>query len=430
MTAPETSTARYLRRGGLAVIAIGLGGFAADYALNIGLSRLLDPHEYGDFKVARTFAAFFGAAVLLGGDRAAPKVLAGVLERRETGRAWEYLRFYLRIGLGLSALVIAVTWLASLWHVGSQDPAHHHAVAWLVVCVPFLAVGALASRTLQSVRRPVLAALPWRVGLPALILLALVALAWTRSGLHLVEALGASIAATAMITAWQAWDAHRHALPELRRAPAAAEPRSWLAASLPMMGFFLVTVALAQSDLYFLEILGDEHEVGLYAAAETTAHFLILIQTTVVGLMAPLLSTALEAGGDAPAVIHRRGQRVMLAGLVPALALLVVAGEPILALFGDAYVQAEPELHLLLVANFAWATAALTGLWLQYTGRGHAVVVVAAVTLAIDSALNLVLIPRYGMRGAAASTAATLTLAAVALVIARRKVPVRGARPS
>jgi O-antigen/teichoic acid export membrane protein len=423
-----TGVSTYLRRGGLAMIAIGAGGFAADYALNIGLSRLLDPHEYGDFKVARTFAAFFGAAVLLGGDRAAPRALAGVLARREWSRAWEYLRFYLRIGLGLSALVVALTWLASLLHVGHSDPEHHHAIAWLAVCVPFLAVGALASRTLQSAQRPVLAALPWRVGLPLLILAVVGAVAWLRPSIELTEVLLASIAATVAITAWQGWDARRAALPELadlRRDPAVAQPRRWLATSLPMMGFFLVTVALSQSDLYFLEALGDEHEVGLYAAAETTAHFLVLIQTTVVGLMAPLVSLALETGGEAPAATRRQGLRVMLTGLVPASVLLAAAGDPILGLFGGEYVQAEPELHLLLIGNFAWATAALAGLWLQYTGRGHAVVVIAAVTLALDSGANALLIPLYGMRGAAASTAVALSLAGLAVAIARRRLPVR-----
>lgn len=420
-----TGVSTYLRRGGLAMIAIGAGGFAADYALNIGLSRLLDPHEYGDFKVARTFAAFFGTAVLLGGDRAAPRALAGVLARREWSQAWEYLRFYLRIALGLSALVVALTWLASLLHVGHTDPEDHHALAWLAVCVPFLAVGALASRTLQSAKRPVLAALPWRVGLPLLILAVVGAVAWARPSIELTEVLLASIAATVVITAWQGWDARRAALPELARDPAVAQPRRWLATSLPMMGFFLVTVALSQSDLYFLEALGDEHEVGLYAAAETTAHFLVLIQTTVVGLMAPLVSLALETGGEAPAATRKQGLRVMLTGLVPALLLLAAAGDPILSLFGSEYVRAEPELHLLLVGNFAWALAALGGLWLQYTGRGHAVVVIAAVTLAVDSGLNALLIPLYGMRGAAASTAVTLSLAGLAVAIARRRLPVR-----
>lgn len=164
---------------------------------------------------------------------------------------------------------------------------------------------------------------------------------------------------------------------------------------------YALNVGLSQSDIYFLELLRDEHEVGLYAAAETTAHFLVLIQTTVVGLMAPMVSLALETGGEAPAATRRQGRRVMLAGLVPALVLLALAGRPILGLFGSAYVRAEPELHLL-------------------------------VTLAIDSGANALLIPLYGMRGAATSTAVTLSLAGLAVAIARRRVPARdptGSRP-
>jgi O-antigen/teichoic acid export membrane protein len=45
------------------------------------------------------------------------------------------------------------------------------------------------------------------------------------------------------------------------------------------------------------------------------------------------------------------------------------------------------------------------------------------VTLAIDSLLNVLLIPRFGMLGAAASTAVTLSLAGLSLVLARRRLP-------
>ena len=51
-------------------------------------------------------------------------------------------------------------------------------------------------------------------------------------------------------------------------------------------------------------------------------------------------------------------------------------------------------------------------------------ILVAAVTLVVDSIANALLIPHLGMRGAALSTAATLTLAAIALVLARRWVPI------
>ncbi|MEZ4589506.1 MAG: hypothetical protein R2909_24275, partial [Gemmatimonadales bacterium] len=279
-----TGLSSYLRRGGLALVAIGIGGFVADYLLNVGLSRALEPHAFGDYRVARAFAFFFGSAVLLGGDRAGPKALAGPLARGEPAAVWEYLRFYLRLSLALSLLVIAATWLIGALHVGAFDPRHHHALAWMVVTVPVLAAGALESRTLQSALFPVHAALPWRIGLPVLILAAVAGLRWAQPTVHLEQVVILSIVATLVVAGWQWWRTRRLALPELRRDPAVATPRRWLQASVPMMGVFLVTLALNQSDLYFLELLGAEHEVGFYAAAETTAHFLILVQTTVVAL--------------------------------------------------------------------------------------------------------------------------------------------------
>jgi len=413
----------YLRRGGLALVALGLGGFAADYGYNVGLSRLLSTHEYGDYKVAHAFAVFFGTLVLLGGDRAAPKALAGPLERGELVQAWEYLRFYLRLSIALSVVVIAVTWSASFLHVGTKDPLHHHALAWLVVSVPLLAAGALTSRTLQSARRPVLAALPWRVGLPVLLLVAIVLLARAVESVSLWQILVLAVGVVLVVAGGQWLLVRRVALPELKRDPRASEPRRWLATSVPMMGFFLVTLTLAQSDLYFLEILGDEREVGLYAAAQTTAHFLVLIQTTVVGLVAPLVSTAIESGGRGERETHRQAQRMMLTGLLPAAVLVALAGRPILSLFGPGYPQALTVLHLLLVGNFVWATAAIAGLWLQFTGRGPLMVVIAVATLAVDSVLNVLLIPDYGMGGAALGTAITLSLAGLTVLVARHRSP-------
>lgn len=416
-----TAISTYLRRGGLALVAVAVGGFAADFVLNVGLSRLLPAHEYGDYKVAHAFAAFFGVAVLLGGDRAAPKALAGPLAAGETARAWEYLRFYLRLGLALSAAVVVATWAASVLHFGTADPRGHHALAWMALAVPVHATGALASRALQSARYPVLASLPWRVGAPALFLL-LVGVASRRSGdVALPQVVLLAVATVVLVTGWQWWELRRRRMPRFDRDPAARTPRRWLTTSVPMMGAFLVTLALSQSDLYFLEVLGDEAEVGLYAAAATSAHFLLLIQTTVVGLIAPLVQPALETGPEAALDARRQGERLLLVGLVPAAAILVLAARPILSLFGAGYADAAPVLALLVAGNLTWAAASLSTLWLQYTDRGTVVVAVTVATLAVDSLLNAVLIPRFGMEGAAGGTAVTMTLAAAALVAARRR---------
>ena len=277
-----------------------------------------------------------------------------------------------------------------------------------------------AAAACKSARRPFLAAFPWRVGLPALILGGLLLTAWLHGAVALHHALLIALGAAAVVSGVQWWQLRRLELPELRRDPGARSSRQWLATSVPMMGAFLVTLALSQSDLYFLEWLGDEAEVGHYAAAATSAHFLLLIQTTVVGLMAPLLQPAIDRGPEAGRRALHQGQRLMLAGLLPTAVVLALAARPILSLFGPSYLHASTTLTFLLVGNATWSAAALSVLWLQYTRRGPAIVAIAAATLVVDSLLNAVLIPRYGMDGAAGGTAATMTLAALAVVVARR----------
>jgi len=411
----------HLRRGGLALIAIAVAGFAADFGLNVGLSHLLAAHEYGDYKVAHAFAAFFGVAVLLGGDRAAPKALSGPLATGETARAWEYLRFYLGIALALSAAVIAATWGASALHLGQLDPRGHHPVVWMSVAVPLYAAGALSGRALQSARFPVLASFPWRVVAPMLFLLLVGAAIWSQGAVGLPEVVTLAVATVAVVGAGQWWILRRLKMPRFERDPTFRAPRVWLTTSVPMMGVFLVTLALNQSDLYFMELLGDEAEVGHYAAAATCAHFLLLIQTTVVGVIAPLLQPALDAGPEEARATRRQGEHLMLLALVPAAVLLTAAARPILSFFGAGYPRAAPVLVLLVIGNSAWALASLSTLWLQYTNRGQVVVVVTLATLALDSLLNALLIPRLGMRGAAIGTAITMCLAAVAVVVARRR---------
>jgi O-antigen/teichoic acid export membrane protein len=113
----------------------------------------------------------------------------------------------------------------------------------------------------------------------------------------------------------------------------------------------------------------------------------------------------------------------MVGMALPLSLLLVFLGEPVLALFGAQYRVGHGVLQLLVVGNLGWALAALSALWLQYRGRAKVVLVVSVAALVVDSALNLLLIPRFGMVGAAAGTAATLLGGAVAVVAAHVRAP-------
>lgn len=63
----------------------------------------------------------------------------------------------------------------------------------------------------------------------------------------------------------------------------------------------------------------------------------------------------------------------------------------------------------------------VSSLWLRYRGQAGAVLGISVGALVLDAALNLALIPRDGMMGAAAGTAVVLALAAAGAIVVLRR---------
>lgn len=388
-------------------------GFAADYLFNLTLSNTLSSHEYGDYKVAYAFAALASVLILLGGDRVAPRLLAASLARGDNRSVWAFLRFYLSVALFLSLLVIAATYVAGVLHLGRVDVEGHHPLLMMSFVIPLIAVGALLSRILQSTRYLALSNLPWRIGLPllkiGLVLLFFLAL----QAVALWQVIVSGALAVCLIIAWQWHKIRQLGLIRLQRGPELFGGLQVLRLSVPMMLAMLITLGLNQIDLFMLELLGQEHEVGHFAAATTTAHILPVAQVTIAGLFLPLIGPALEQGVVQARALFWKGQCLIAVAVVLLALLLLAVGQWLLAFFGEDFLHAATALHYLIVAYAVWALAAFSSTCLQYAHQGSYVVGIGVLTLSLDAACNLWLIPKYGMDGAAMATLIAMCCAAV-----------------
>jgi O-antigen/teichoic acid export membrane protein len=384
------------------------------------LSNTLGAHAYGDFKVAYAFAFLCSVFVVLGGDRAAPKYLAGPLSRGDNRVAWEYMWLFVRVAAVLSAVVIALTVMVSALHLGEVAADEHHALAYLSFTVPLIAVGALLARLLQSAKLLSDALLPWRIGLPAVMIALLVGFgAFLELTLYGVMLIAGS--AVVVVVGWLWWRARRRGLLEIHRYPSLLNPRSTLAAAIPMMAAMVLTLALTNADLFLFEALGDEDEVGHFAAAAATAHWIFLAQMAVTSVFAPLIPLAMSAGGQLPRELFWRAQKWVVSAAA-LLGLVVMAFAPqLLSLFGAGFDHAATAVRLLTLAYVVSCLAAPSSIWLQYSGRGRTVVVIGVAALILDVAGNLLLIPSYGYNGAAAATAIAMAFYAAAIMLAMAK---------
>jgi O-antigen/teichoic acid export membrane protein len=90
-------------------------------------------------------------------------------------------------------------------------------------------------------------------------------------------------------------------------------------------------------------------------------------------------------------------------------------------LFGSAFTEGYPLLFILIIGVIARASVGPAESLLNMSGKQNICALLYAVTLAVNVGLNLVLIPRFGLMGAAFSTAFSMLLEAILLSTAVHK---------
>ena len=193
----------------------------------------------------------------------------------------------------------------------------------------------------------------------------------------------------------------------------------WLALqrqALPFGAFIIVLHLYSYADTIMLYVIRGDGETGLYNAAYRVYEGLANVGQILQTVLIPRLSRHYVANRAAYGRLARRG--LLAAGLLaPATAAagLLLGERAVVLLFGPAYASAGQVLQLLsigfvvvlpLCALYAVALSAGAGAWLLRTAVAGCVANVA---------LNLVLIPRFGMHGAAAATVAGEALSVAVL---------------
>ncbi|MCB1805306.1 MAG: polysaccharide biosynthesis C-terminal domain-containing protein [Candidatus Competibacteraceae bacterium] len=143
----------------------------------------------------------------------------------------------------------------------------------------------------------------------------------------------------------------------------------------------------------------------------------MLIQGTVTSLVMPLIGPAIDADAATSRATFWQGQRLILAILIPVTVVMGLAEKWIMTWFGTDYTVAYPALCWLLLAYFVWAVSSLSATWLHYIGHGKTAMLISAGALLADIILNILLIPHYGLTGAAIATAIAMTMAGTAMML-------------
>jgi O-antigen/teichoic acid export membrane protein len=173
----------------------------------------------------------------------------------------------------------------------------------------------------------------------------------------------------------------------------------------------VLSMALFRVDTLMLGAIAGSRGVASY----TVAYRLMETALFVAWAVGRSLFPAMARAGSGPALLRVGENALAAAGalLLPYGVLLLVEGERLLELvFGAEYGEdSVVSLRFLAFAPLAFALTYLTGFLLFAQGRKAQMVTTSAVGLIVNVALNVVLIPTYGARGASVATLVSYAVA-------------------
>lgn len=174
-----------------------------------------------------------------------------------------------------------------------------------------------------------------------------------------------------------------------------------------LTGSKLLRTLILTFDVILLSFMIGEAEVGVYSAAYRLCYLVLAIATAVQVAHLPSFARASVAGAGAVRDVSRTA--FLTSGIVGAPLVfggIVLAHPILLTLFGAEYTPGTAALRwLLLSMGFIFIRGNIHSLFVVFdrTRQEMRILVVAVV---VNIALNLLLIPRYAMTGAAFATAA------------------------
>lgn len=403
------------RRDAIAAFLVRLTSAALLYVSQIAMARWMGSTEYSVYVFVWTCVLMSGAIAHLGLSLG---IIRLIPVHREAARH-DLVRGLVNGGRAFAVVagtLFALVGLSGLWLFQHHVSSHYALAAYFaLVCIPLYAMTDVQDGIGRGSGWMAAALVPPYILRPILLLACMTAA--NAAGLSMVAA---TAMAAAIIATWatgliQALWINRQMAATFGSGPQAYAPRAWAAASLPLLAISGSEILLQNTDILVLSRYLTPTDVAIYFAAGKTMSLIMFVHYAVGSAMAPRFSSYKARGDD-------EGLRMAVRDAVnwtfwPSLAvalIILAAAKPLLSLFGPQFVAGYPVMTILVLGFLVRAAMGPAEYLLNMQGQQRLCALVMLTAAGLNIMLNLILVPSYGMKGAATATALSLAIAALA----------------
>ncbi|TAN62054.1 flippase, partial [bacterium] len=393
-----------------------VAGAALQFFCNVFIARLLGVSHMGAYMLAFTIAVVASTVGRLGLDQSMLRFIAVYAGRKE----WDKLKgVYTRgmlLTLAVSAFITLLLLLASPWLSITIFKQKELTIPMMLMSLSIVpsALSNVISGSLQALKRIQNSTLVQVVLSPAVNIVLLwlfVSAGYGVAGAVVAYVVSAVLVFLAGALLW------RLAVPELKTAPSsgAITTSALMKVSMPLAWTSVMIIFMGMAGTLILGALRTPAEVGVYSAALRLSLVPNYILIAVAAISAPKFA-ALYDSGDVATIerISKHSIRLMLLFSAPILIMSVFAPGIMMRLYGSGFSAGASSLVILSLGQALFIAIGLAGQLLIMTGKEVAVRNITFMAAFLNIVLCFVLIPSFGVNGAAIAHIISYTFTAIA----------------
>jgi O-antigen/teichoic acid export membrane protein len=413
----QQSVLEVAKGGGLVLVGETTSRFVT-YLYSFVLCRTIGVESFGVLTVGLTTINIVSALATLGLNQGIVRFGAVYARDAQKGRLRDVLIKSIGMSLGAS-IVLSLGLLAfaqglanRAFHVASLAPV----LVMLAATLPLASSRSVFLAATQAFKVTWMLTLVEKLFLPVctLVLTAVCVAASLALGAVVMAQLASSALAT-LLALYLLW----RLLPAPWNGRETSVSRATLLKfSLPLSLVALIQFSYERTETVFLGVMTSMSSVGVYNIALRTAGFELLFAYSLSVIFSPFISDLYESRAVAELErLYKLTAKWSFTGGLAIFMVFVMYARPIMELFGSDFGPGAVALLILGIGQLVNAGMGQAGYVLVMTGRSGMVLANTIVLLLLSVVLDLALIPRYGLLGAAIAGSLAIALFSVLRVV-------------
>jgi O-antigen/teichoic acid export membrane protein len=405
------SMLKVVRGGILIFVAIALSQLLG-FLRQLSIIRLLSPEEYGLISLGMIVTEIFIIIATLGLNLGSQRYIAFSMgkgdERRTRGVIFSTNGILI---ISVTMITIAAPLLASPLSRFFDMEEMSGVIMWLALLIaPYVTIDILASYFLGFHRAGPKAVFQ-RIFLGIASLVCTIAFLMVRK--DLASALLAMAVSYIIVAVIVLFYSTRNFPIKLRGGERIPMARTMLVFSIPLFATAALGYLIFQIDTLILGYYVSAEMVGIYNGAFIFSQFLAAPLNAVALIYMPIISSmAARDRHEELKAVYRSATKWLFIATLPLFLVLFMFPRNVLSLFlGADYIEAAVALQLLCAGEFVNTLVGPLGMTLLAYGRTNLMMINSIIAVTASIILNVILIPRFGIEGAAFGLMISLTMA-------------------